>query len=423
MAFKSPLPRTQKPSSIHPLLRMRSESQLAAATERTLPRLRSMGQLSSPPDWPLPPIPPRSPLRPKRRTSGLPTSGNRSVDKHSQFYPSDSSSSSGLRYSQDGDWEPHLGSYRNTTLTQDAPDQPSTSSTLHPTPRQTPTLSDLSRVLHLRGRLQEMGCTFTPAGALLTYGNPPLRSDLEQMLRLGAWYDEQWNLFFDGTAPAHEAHCALWPDLALLKRMLQNEGVVFDAQHRRCADGDADPKLVRLGDYYDGLRDEWRSKMMRDSHSKQRSAVQDGAATPTNLGWAFVYGGGEDDEERRRIRSSTRSSRLTMVVEEQIGSAPDSVVRDGVDTAVRTHAHGSTTTDSCGVTDEMGDEERGCAERQLGEGVLGGSAETNEETMKTKKETKGITSNSNKHPKPTKPKSLRRFLRTIFNLKKARKTH
>lgn len=407
---------------------MRSESQLAAATERTIPRLRSMGQLSSPPDWPLPPIPPRSPLRPKRLVPGPSTSG-RSVDKHSQFYPSDSSSSSGSRYSQDGDWEPHLSSHRNTILTQDAPDQPSASSTVHPTPIQTPKLSDLSRLLHLRGRLQELGCTFTPAGALLTYGNPPLHSDLEQMLRLGAWYNEQWNLFFAGSAPAQEAHCALWPDLAVLQRMLQNEGVVFDAQHSRCADGDADPKIVRLGGYYDALCDEWRSKTMRE-HSTQRSAVQDGAATPTNLGWDFVYGGDEVDEGRGRVRSSTRSSRLTMVVEEQIGSAPDSVVRDGVDPGVHALTHSSTTTESPVMIATAKDAVQDRAEEWPGDGELGRATECGEKmgTTEDTKETKDMTEMNTEglkgtkmKTKPTKHKSLRRFLRTFFGLRKDRK--
>ncbi|CAN9259080.1 unnamed protein product [Alternaria alternata] len=57
-------------------------------------------------------------------------------------------------------------------------------------------LEELSEILHLRGRLQQMGATFSDKGEMLTYGNPFSPKEFEAMIRLGPLYDDQWKSFF-----------------------------------------------------------------------------------------------------------------------------------------------------------------------------------------------------------------------------------
>jgi hypothetical protein len=52
-------------------------------------------------------------------------------------------------------------------------------------------LRELSDILNLRGRLQQMGATFSQDGELQTYGNPSSPNAFEQMLKLGPMYEEQ----------------------------------------------------------------------------------------------------------------------------------------------------------------------------------------------------------------------------------------
>ncbi|KAF9701098.1 hypothetical protein EKO04_000423 [Ascochyta lentis] len=291
-----------------------------------------MGQLSPPPNWPLPPIPLRSPLRPSGRSHGIvgtTSVGNYTVGKHSRFSASNSSSSSSSHYSQDDAAE--TGGYfeRNTMLVQEQTDQKKIEFTLRRNSKQTPSLDDLSNILYLRGRLQEMGSTFTAEGEMLTYGNPPLNADLEQMLRLGAMYDDQWNVFFTNYEVKQDSSYDLWSDLKVLKRMLQNEGIFFDDQHRRLNYGSSHPKLIRLSDQYDVIREDWLNKTMQNLHPLQRRspAREEIPETPTNLGWKFLFE--DSDEEELARKKNRRSSRLTVVVEEsQPGNGPGPMVEE-----------------------------------------------------------------------------------------------
>jgi hypothetical protein len=132
-------------------------------------------------------------------------------------------------------------------------------------------LDDLSDMLHLRGRLQQMGASFSASGELLTYGNPPSPIDFEAMLKLGPMYEEQWAMFFvEGYVPNRfsgedeDGTGNMWSDLRTLKKMLQNEGVAFGREHHRYSFGDSSTKLRRLCCAYDELRMEWL-EMMRTS--------------------------------------------------------------------------------------------------------------------------------------------------------------
>lgn len=191
--------------------------------------------------------------------------------------------------------------------------------------RQTPNLSDLSNILQLRGRLQEMGTTFTPEGDILTYGDPPVQAEFEQMLRLGTWYDEQWNMFFNPDSATEDATRDLWADLKVLKKMLQNEGISFDVHHKRLDYGTTHPRVIRLSDQYDVLREEWMTKTLQriplqHIHPAERSNLpsvveEDIPTTPTNLGWNFLFD--EDEVGDRDRRHDRRNSRLTITVDER----------------------------------------------------------------------------------------------------------
>ncbi|KAH8631245.1 hypothetical protein IG631_12927 [Alternaria alternata] len=121
-------------------------------------------------------------------------------------------------------------------------------------------LEELSEILHLRGRLQQMGATFSDQGEMLTYGNPSSPKEFEAMIRLGPLYDDQWNSFFIETYEPPDSggkNAQLWANLHTLKKLLQNEGVVFGRQYQRYCFGDSSTRLRRLCCAYDDLRNEW----------------------------------------------------------------------------------------------------------------------------------------------------------------------
>ncbi|KAB2105018.1 hypothetical protein AG0111_0g7130 [Alternaria gaisen] len=121
-------------------------------------------------------------------------------------------------------------------------------------------LEELSEILHLRGRLQQMGATFSDKGEMLTYGDPSSPKEFGAMIRLGPLYDDQWNSFFIETYEPPDnggKNAQLWAGLRTLKKLLQNEGVVFGRQHQRYSFGDSSTRLRRLCCAYDELRNEW----------------------------------------------------------------------------------------------------------------------------------------------------------------------
>ena len=215
-------------------------------------------------------------------------------------------------------------------LIQDNRDQKETNFTLRRNSKQIPNLDDLSQMLHVRGRLQDMGTTSSPEGEMLTYGNPPLNAELEQMLRLGSMYDEQWNMFFRGGNTADMAGNELWPDLKVLKKMLQNEGVSFDDTQKRLDYGTSHPKLIRLSDQYDVRYEEWLEKNILNIHPAFRPGfvLEEVPQSPINLGWKFLLDDDAEDELVRR--KNRRSNRLTVVVEEQpnLHNGPGPIVQE-----------------------------------------------------------------------------------------------
>jgi hypothetical protein len=135
-------------------------------------------------------------------------------------------------------------------------------------------LEELSEILHLRGHLQQMGATFSDQGEMLTYGNPSSPKEFEAMIRLGPLYDDQWNSFFIETYEPSDSggkNAQLWAGLRTLKKLLQNEGVVFGRQHQRYSFGDSSTRLRRLCCAYDELRNEWLV-MLRTSLPAQNDA-------------------------------------------------------------------------------------------------------------------------------------------------------
>lgn len=336
------LPRSRLPIPVgappaHPLHRMRSEGALRAKdTQRTLHRLRSLGQLSPPPQEPVPlpsppPIPPRSPYRPKstgtlRQTRRVPSSKDIRVPQPSL---PDSVSTCSSGYSKDGG-EVQTADTKcridcDTALPQGSLDPAAVASSQIQSSSHGPDLGDLSQLLLFRGRLQETGCTFSPEGEMLTYGNPTSDADFQQMLLLGPLYDEKWIKYFNRDSA--QVGDGLGPDTRILKRMLQNEGIKFNGQHQRTSYvSKLSPKLLRLCEQYDVLlRAEWSAKMqnihpaLRSSFEGDREtgcglgirrAFEGKSAAPQNLSWSFVTN--DDDFEAEFDR---KSRRLTVAAE------------------------------------------------------------------------------------------------------------
>ncbi|KAH6642238.1 hypothetical protein C7974DRAFT_97725 [Boeremia exigua] len=257
MSFRSRAPVTLAVKPTRQLHRMRSESCLETIPERTVPRPRSLGQLSLPPNEPLPPLPERSPLQLLKAPDTVQSQSSyaHTVEEHPRLPASNSSVDSGSVYSEDEGAEYGRSPGRNTLLMEDI------ELTLGRSIKRTPNLDDLSQLLGFRGRLQELGATFSPEGQMLTYGNPSKDAELDEMLRIGPLYDEQWNTHFHGNSNAPEADSSLEPELRVFEKMLQNEGVAFDDQHKRIDYGSSRPKLIYLSFKYDTMWKDWQDKM------------------------------------------------------------------------------------------------------------------------------------------------------------------
>lgn len=306
------------PVNTLPLHRMRSESCLEDTQAPRLPRLRSLGQLSPPPDMPPPPpLPLRSPLRISGHENNIAPGHGHSSNNDLPVVRSDNGSIPSSYHSEDDTTEPEGLSSRNTMLLHYDQGRRNNELKLYRSSRQTPNLGDLSYILQYRGRLQEMGSTFSPEGELLTYGNPSLNTDLQQMLRLGSLYEQLWNLFFDD-GNENSPDKALWPDLRVLKKMLQNEGVQFGSYHKRLNYGNLYPKIIRLSDQYDVLHAEWLAKTLHSIHPALRLdfPVERPPSPPImHRGWGFVR---DDEPEDQTVRSrSRRSTELAIIDEEQ----------------------------------------------------------------------------------------------------------
>jgi hypothetical protein len=138
------------------------------------------------------------------------------------------------------------------------------------------TLQDLSNLLYTRERLQELGCTFTPQGELSTFGDSTRLREVEQLLRLGPIYDEQWTMFFNsGQTPVPEEEVAMWSDMRTLKRVLANEGVTFGADHQRLNHGGGSAKPFRLCAAYDDLYKLWSASIPARTLTPMQESEQD----------------------------------------------------------------------------------------------------------------------------------------------------
>lgn len=175
----------------HGVRSMRSEGCLKGQPERKVRHLRSMGQLSPPPNEPLPPLPPRSasrPLNQNKSPHGIVASDDRVAKMHPSMASTSSSLSSSI-YSQDLESETGGSSPRNTMLIQDYSNQGKVQFQFCSDAKNTPNLDDLGHLLELTASLKEMGVSFSKNGEMQTYGDPPLNEDVERMLNLGVEYD------------------------------------------------------------------------------------------------------------------------------------------------------------------------------------------------------------------------------------------
>jgi hypothetical protein len=270
----------------------RSEGCLKGTLEPKLRHLRSMGQLSPPPDEPLPPLPLQSSSLPSikvRSIDGMIASIGRSANTH-QPSVSNSSSYSGSSDSQKMESVTASSSPRNTMLIHEDTDQERIEFQLRSDSKKTPNLHSLGRLLELSTRLKEMGTSFTRNGEMRAYGDPPLDEDIKQMLHLGVEYDDLWHAFFTGRN--QEVEHNLWPVLRVLKKMLQNERVALDDRHTRLNYGYGVSRIIRLSDQYDLLREEWFQKTLGDIHPALRwhepPVRVEIRKTPAVLGWSFT---------------------------------------------------------------------------------------------------------------------------------------
>jgi hypothetical protein len=137
-------------------------------------------------------------------------------------------------------------------------------------------LQDLSNLMFTRGRLQELGCTFSEVGKLLTYGDPSSLKEWDRLLRLGPIYDEQWALFFPAPLGQQDNDTAdMWSDLRTLKRVLANDGVAFGGRHRRLTRGDRSGKLLRLCAAYDDLYKLWSASVTERGSKRAMTSVDE----------------------------------------------------------------------------------------------------------------------------------------------------
>lgn len=155
--------------------------------------------------------------------------------------------------------------------------------------RPTPSIAEVEALIFLQPFLNNMGCSYSYYGELLTYGNPASLRDFDDMLRFGPIYDALWSQYFvDPTKPPRDdepeadidadadtdsedetgAKVDLWDDLRTLKKLLENDGVIFGVEHRRMSGGDMSPRLVRLCNAYDDLRTIWAETIQAFDPSK-----------------------------------------------------------------------------------------------------------------------------------------------------------
>lgn len=152
-------------------------------------------------------------------------------------------------------------------------------------------LDELSNILHVRGRLQEMSAQFSMSGELLTYRNPPKDLDFAEMLRLGPLYDTNWSMLFAGNADAHDAIDGnMWSDLRTLKKMLRNKGITFGPANLRLSDSYLSFKLHRLCCAYNQLYEQWLA-MMQICLPAQADEESDGESDnrPDDTGIVNLY--------------------------------------------------------------------------------------------------------------------------------------
>lgn len=295
---------------------MRSEGNLKGMPERKVRHLRSMGQLVSFPDGPPPPLPLRSPLRPVIQFHSI-DSMVAPNDSAAVLHQSSTSDCGSDRSDHSQDLSSDGSTPCNTMLVHGCTDQDKVEFQLRDDPERRPSLHDLGRLLEVSSHLKELGTTFTRNGEMQTYGNPHSSTFLEQMLQLGAEYDELWHAFFIGRS--RESENEFGPVLQVLEKMLQNEGVQFDDHHARLNYGSALPKLIRLGDRYDSLRLEWLEETLRNIHPAlrwdQAPEREEVPKAPVAIGWSFT----KDEHESNELTSkkTRRAKRLMIVAEKQ----------------------------------------------------------------------------------------------------------
>lgn len=181
-------------------------------------------------------------------------------------------------------------------------DRNETESTPHNSSR-IPNRDDLKHILHLRGRLQAIGCLFDADGEIQGFGHPSSEEEIGTMLRLGALYDRKWSLFFDRPLSSD-----IGPDICVLKRVLENEGVLFNDRHKRLAYGDCHPELQRLCGWYDVLMEEWMIKTMENVHPalRERRSFENGNEEQSLADQTQSVSGGKwSEQDCREHRSHT----------------------------------------------------------------------------------------------------------------------
>ncbi|KAF3003078.1 hypothetical protein E8E13_007663 [Curvularia kusanoi] len=322
------------PSSKLASHRARSPDSLQAGDKhehRSLPHTQSLGQLAPPPYESPPPVPPRSPARGLPR--GTPIAErlfNSGMEQDMSDPFRDDISASVSVYSTDE-------GVVNAEIAEDPTNQGSTNAfgkenstqfmaRIPRYPLRAQDRETLAQFLLFRGCLQQMGVTFSPDAELVTYGNPASKAEFEQMLRLGPLYEEKREQYFGPSNADSDRTTALWPDIRVLKRMLQNEGIRFDSMHNRLDHSGRDPKVDRLCTQYDGLLNKWIVQT-RNVHPAFRRSLEDERVfesvpqnsrheptVPRNLGWSFI--GSDNGRESVVVGGDNRcSSRLTYVTE------------------------------------------------------------------------------------------------------------
>ncbi|OAG14462.1 hypothetical protein CC77DRAFT_1082713 [Alternaria alternata] len=151
-------------------------------------------------------------------------------------------------------------------------------------------LEELSQILHLRGRLQQMGATFSDQGEMLTYGNPSSPKEFEAMIRLGPLYDDQWNSFFIETYEPSDSGAQ---NDAQLSTLLGEESSSEGDSESSDDDNQRLYATVILG-----------TEAPRDVTSRPVIRHHRRSSVPHNIGWRFS----DDSIPRSRKNAAWRSS-------------------------------------------------------------------------------------------------------------------